>query len=57
MSEDAFYHVIPIDDKIEHVTDGTDCPCDPIRKPNELLVIHNAFDNREFDEIADEVNK
>lgn len=42
-------HVIPVDDLIAHKTDD-DCECMPTTE--DFLVIHNALDNREFDEIA-----
>lgn len=47
-------HVYPIDDAIEHETDGTDCPCLPEVEPCERedgsygwLVTHNAWGDRE----------
>lgn len=55
-----WYHVIPDGDLIEHTNDGHDdrcCECMPTIKPDDLLVVHNAMDNREFDEIADEITK
>ncbi len=51
MSE--IYHVLPVGDEKEHVQ-SKDCACGPRIENN--LVIHNAYDNREFDEIADEIN-
>ena len=49
-----WYHVIPNNDLIEH-TFGDTCECQPILRPDDMLVVHNAMDNREFDEIADEI--
>ncbi len=34
-----------------------DCPCQPRQDFENNLIIHNAFDNREFDEIAHELNE
>ena len=47
------YHVVPVRDIIEHdIGEMHDCSCKPTLKPDALLVVHNAMDNREFDEIA-----
>lgn len=48
------YHVIPVNDLIEHRTNGESCQCRPTT--NDSLVRHNAIDNREFNEIAEEIN-
>lgn len=47
------YHVTPLNDLIEHVETGTDCPCIPRTEPIYdglipvgQLVIHNALDGR-----------
>lgn len=47
-------HVYPINDLREHVVIGVDCPCEPCVEVigANLLVIHNAFDNREIIEQA-----
>lgn len=50
-----WYHVHPVNDLIEHNTNGKDCECRPTIKPDDLLIVHNALDNREFDEIANEI--
>jgi len=45
------YHVVPIDDIKPHVESGTHCPCQPEIRPEPpygQLVIHNAWDGREF---------
>lgn len=52
----AYYHIVPVADSIEHRTNGKSCPCRPAVKPDDSLVVHNAIDNREFDEIAEEIN-
>jgi hypothetical protein len=52
-----YYHVVPTDDLLEHKTKGDTCDCQPMIKPEDLLIVHNAIDNREFDEIAEEINK
>ena len=53
---EELYHVLPNGDLIEHIT-SMKCECDPVRLPAELVVIHNALDNREFDEIAAGINE
>jgi len=47
-------HVFPLNDLREHVTEGVDCPCNPTVEVigASLLIIHNAFDNREVIEQA-----
>lgn len=44
------YHVLPVDDIKEHNSSGQYCRCQPeIRQESEgTLVIHNAYDGREF---------
>jgi hypothetical protein len=51
------FHTVPIDDLIEHVTDGGDCPCGPDTVPIErddgsivYQYIHHSLDGREHDE-------
>lgn len=51
------YHVEPINDLIEHVTDGGDCPCGPATEPVPRddgsmgwLVVHHSLDGRELHE-------
>jgi hypothetical protein len=51
------YHVFPVDDLIEHDTDGNDCPCGPKTEPVERddgsfgwLVCHHSLDGREMAE-------
>lgn len=41
-------HIVPRDDLIEHITDDTECPCDPTVEIENELVIHNAMDRREI---------
>jgi len=52
-------HVYPLNDLYEHITIGTECPCNPrieVIGPS-LLIIHNAWDNREmFEQIVDFLN-
>ena len=47
-------HVLPTNDLLPHVEDGTDCPCDPVIEVQgaDLLIIHNSFDGREDKEEA-----
>jgi hypothetical protein len=49
---DGDVHVYPINDKREHVLEGTNCPCEPTVEVHgaHLVVIHNAFDFREVAE-------
>lgn len=52
-------HVYPLNDILEHITDGPGCPCNPRIEVigARLLYIHNAWDNREmFEQIVDFVN-
>ena len=49
-------HVYPLNDRREHITEGTECPCNPRIEiiGASLLIIHNAWDNREmFEQIVD----
>ncbi len=51
-------HILPNNDLKEHTTSKF-CKCQP-RIESEAsgeLVIHNAWDGREFHEIADEINQ
>jgi len=52
-------HVIPVNDLIEHDTDGGDCVCGPDTEPVERddgsiawLVSHHSLDGRELEEPA-----
>lgn len=47
--DNSTIHVIPIKDLKEHISKGLYCHCIPRIEDN--LVIHNAYDAREFDEI------
>ena len=49
-------HVLPINDLIEHEETST-CPCRPkVEMENgEMIVIHNAMDNREIVEQAEAI--
>lgn len=47
-------HTFPVNDLIEHITDGGDCPCGPTTEPVERddgsiawHVIHSSLDARE----------
>lgn len=51
------FHTVPINDLIEHDTDGGDCPCGPETVPVEcddgtinFQVIHHSLDGREHSE-------
>jgi hypothetical protein len=43
-------HILPIDDLDTHEEEGTECRCNPRveKEPGQLIIIHNAFDQREF---------
>ena len=41
-------HLTPADDLREHVESGIDCSCAPSIQQKGALVVHNAFDGREF---------
>lgn len=47
-------HVVPVNDLIEHDSDGGECPCGPTTEPvmrddgsNGWLVTHHSLDGRE----------
>lgn len=40
-------HVFPLNDLIEHITDGFDCPCGPEIDFDNEIVIHQSLDRRE----------
>lgn len=48
-------HVYPDNDEKEHVTDGTQCHCNPaIRlESGNMIVVHNSYDGREYAERAE----
>lgn len=53
------YHVVPVGDRKKHKTNGKECACNPRVERQSTgidLVIHEAYDRREFDEIANEIN-
>ena len=45
-------HVVPINDLFSHIEVGTRCHCKPrVEKFNPgIVVVHNSYDFREFDE-------
>jgi len=52
--EPEIWHVEPSNDLKEHVTKGLNCHCKPaidVQPNGSKLVIHNAYDGREFDEL------
>ena len=53
-SEVPITHIYPLADIWGHVTEGTECPCDPTIEVvgAEILVMHNSFDHREIVEQA-----
>lgn len=61
---DNTLHVIPVEDLIEHDTDGGDCPCGPETSAVERddgsmgwLEIHHALDGREHNEEGHDKSK
>ena len=42
-------HVFPINDLLQHSTEGTECMCDPKIEVHgaKLIIIHNSYDGRE----------
>lgn len=49
--EISWFHVVPVNDTSSHNTSGKECDCQPVLKHDDRLVLHNAWDNREFDEM------
>lgn len=51
MSHPNTWHIYPQGDLHDHLTEGYDCPCNPVitydEKDEFVMVIHNAFDGRE----------
>ena len=57
-------HTSPINDVIEHITDGDDCPCGPTTEPVEREdgsfgwhILHHSLDGREFAERGQAIPK
>ena len=50
------YHILPIDDLEEH-EESTTCKCEPKIEfiKGEMMIIHNAFDQREILEQVEEI--
>lgn len=51
------WHVYPIRDHIEHITEGDECPCGPTPEPVKRedgsvawIVVHHSLDGREATE-------
>lgn len=55
------YHIYPTNDLKLHNTNGPICDCNPSRKTvnGNLIIVHNAWDGREWEEMAEEriINK
>jgi hypothetical protein len=52
------FHVLPVNDLIEHNSDSDDCACGPTMKPVERddgsmgwLIVHASLDGRELHEV------
>lgn len=53
------YHVLPVNDIREHQENGVICECKPeirIEDEENWLIIHNAWDGREWTELANGMN-
>lgn len=55
-------HVLPVNDLIEHVETGDDCPCGPqvelvqsMGVPDQYIIFHNSIDGRELAERGDTI--
>ena len=48
------WHVYPLDDTREHITEGTGCPCCPVIEVDggRLIIVHSAWDGRDAVEQA-----
>ncbi len=53
--EEDWTHVFPIGDTYPHNTEDLTCSCSPKYDLKDLIVIHNAWDMREADEITKEL--
>jgi hypothetical protein len=56
---DGDYHVYPVNDLVEHVTNGDGCVCGPETQPVErddgsigYVIVHHSLDGREMLEPA-----
>lgn len=50
-------HVVPLNDIIEHDTEGTGCICGPrveFNDDNDMVIVHNSLDGREKRERKEE---
>ena len=47
------FHILPLNDLKPHTERGQYCKCEPVidDRENGILVIHNAYDGREFSEV------
>lgn len=52
MTEFKMFHLYPVNDEQEHVTEGTGCPCGPVVEWDTGRVIHHSWDRREIIEEA-----
>lgn len=43
----SWQHIFPINDLIEHNTEGFECPCNPEIDFDNEIVIHSSLDRRE----------
>lgn len=53
------FHVLPVNDIREHQENGVICECKPeirIEDEENWLIIHNAWDGREWEELANGMN-
>ena len=54
---DGDVHVVPVNDLIDHATNGDDCVCGPDTEPVErddgsigYMIVHHSLDGRELSE-------
>jgi hypothetical protein len=53
--ESGIYHVFPVDEEDSHVLFGTACPCGTQARSEGAVIVHAAFDGREWAERAAEI--
>ena len=41
-------HIYPVNDWIDHKTEGLNCICEPLIDWENMLVVHNSADGREL---------
>lgn len=54
-TEPGFFHVFPQDEEDQHVLFGTGCQCGTHARSDGNVIVHAAFDGREWAERAAEI--